>query len=80
MVVSTESAIDLADADLRALLDREYEDVVVYGDADPESVLHEGDVRLLANGWVELPTGRLLSPTAVHHIDRKSEKPTHERT
>lgn len=72
MVVSTESAIDLADADLRALLDREYENVIVYGDTDPESVLHEGDVRLLANGWVELPTGRLLSPDAVHHIDEKS--------
>ncbi|AUX10256.1 hypothetical protein AArcSl_2637 [Halalkaliarchaeum desulfuricum] len=73
MVVSTESAIDLADVDLRDLLDREYENVVVYGDADPDSVLHEGNVRLLANGWVELPTDRLLSPEAVHHIDKKSE-------
>jgi len=23
-----------------------------------------------ANGWVELPSGRLLSPSAVHHLDR----------
>ena len=78
MVVSPESAIDLADVDLKAVLDREYENVVVYGDADPETVIHEGDVRLLANGWVELPTGRLLSPEAVHHIDEKSEDPSSE--
>jgi len=48
---------------------REYDDAVVY--ADGETVLHEGPVRLLGNGWVELPTGRLLSPRAVHHIDRR---------
>lgn len=48
---------------------REYSDAVVYGDMDRETVLHEGEVRILASGWVELPTGRLLSPEAVHHID-----------
>ncbi|WP_345780881.1 hypothetical protein [Halalkaliarchaeum sp. AArc-CO] len=54
--------------------------IVVAWSSLPIDLLHEGDVRLLANGWVELPTGRLLSPEAVHHIDRKSEEPTHERT
>jgi hypothetical protein len=51
------------------LLVSEYDDAVVYGDAAGETVLHEGPVRVLANGWVELPTGRLLSPDVVHHID-----------
>jgi hypothetical protein len=48
---------------------RERQDAIVYGDMDQESVLYEGEIRILANGWVELPTGRLLSPNAVHHID-----------
>lgn len=51
---------------------REYEHAVVYGDMDGATVLHEGTIRLLANGWVELPTGRLLSPDAVHHIDTQT--------
>ncbi|MFC7210104.1 hypothetical protein ACFQL3_06380 [Natronoarchaeum sp. GCM10025321] len=38
-----------------------------------KTVLHEGVVRLLGNGWVELPTGCLLSPDAVHHIDRQMD-------
>lgn len=46
-----------------------HDDAVVYGDVASEQILHEGAVRVLANGWVELPTGRLLSPDAVHHID-----------
>ncbi|MDJ1432012.1 hypothetical protein [Halostagnicola sp. A-GB9-2] len=66
MVLSTESAVDF---DLAEFLEQEYEDAVVYGDIDGETVLHEGRVRILANGWVKLPTGRLLSPEAVHHID-----------
>ena len=52
---------------------REYQNAVVYADMDQETVLHEGAVRLLATGWVELPTGRLLSPEAVHHIDTQTE-------
>ena len=51
---------------------REYQNVVVYADTDQETGIHEGAVRLLANGWVELPTRRLLSPDAVHHIDTQS--------
>lgn len=50
---------------------REYENVVVYGDGEKETVLHEGSVRVLPNGWVEIPPDRLLSPEAVHHIDRR---------
>lgn len=61
MVISTESIWD----EFR----QEYRDAVVYADFEQETVLHEGDLRLLGNGWVELPTGRLLSPDAVHHID-----------
>ena len=48
---------------------RERQDAIVYGDMDQESVLYEGEIRILANGWVELPTRRLSSPNAVHHID-----------
>jgi hypothetical protein len=51
----------------------EHPEAIVYGDMDKETVLHEGPLRVLANGWVELPTGRLLSPHAVHHIDTVSE-------
>ena len=39
-------------------------------DAAGETVLHEGPATVRANGWVELPSGRLLSPSAVHHVDR----------
>ncbi|UWG48151.1 Uncharacterized protein HSRCO_1873 [Halanaeroarchaeum sp. HSR-CO] len=48
---------------------QEYDDVIVYGDREGETVLHEGGGRILANGWVMLPTDRLLSPDAVHDID-----------
>lgn len=48
---------------------QEYQNAIVYADFDQETVLHEEELRVLPNGWVELPTGRLLSPTAVHHID-----------
>ncbi|WP_255150909.1 hypothetical protein [Halorarius halobius] len=65
MVVSTESVWD-AVADEFAI---EYENATVYGDFEQEQLLHEGAVRVLPNGWVALPTGRLLSPDAVHHID-----------
>jgi hypothetical protein len=68
VVVSTESVRD----ELAERIEREYEAVVVYGDADAKSVLHEGPIRLLANGWVKLPSGRLLSPEAVHHVDPRS--------
>lgn len=53
------------------LFEREYENAVVYGDEEKETVLHEGAVRVLPNGWVEVPPDRLLSPEAVHHIDRR---------
>ena len=47
----------------------DYENATVYGDLEQEKVLHQGKVRVLPNGWVALPTDRLLSPEAVHHID-----------
>ncbi|WP_146418108.1 hypothetical protein ACNO8S_07950 [Haloarcula sp. KBTZ06] len=65
MVVSTEPAW----GDAVEQFVKEYESAIVYADIEQETVLHEGAVRVLANGWVELPTGRLLSPEAVHHID-----------
>ena len=42
---------------------------------DAETVLHEGPTRVIGNGWGELPTGRLPSPEAVHHIDVSSRAP-----
>lgn len=65
MVISTESPLE-------EHLQKDYDDVVVYADPDGTEILHEGSVRILATGWVELPTGRLLSPGAVHHIDRQA--------
>ena len=47
----------------------DYDNATVYGDLEQEQVLHRGEVRVLPNGWVALPTDRLLSPEAVHHID-----------
>lgn len=58
---------------LRELFEDSRESVVVYADADGETVLHEGAATVRANGWVELPSGRLLSPQAVHHVDPVSE-------
>lgn len=65
MVVAPESVWEL----FEDAFVQEYEHAVVYADFDRETVLHEGEVRVLANGWVKLPTGRLLSPESVHHID-----------
>lgn len=67
--VGTESIFEWSDD----FFIKEYENAAVYADAEGESVLHEGELRVLANGWVELPTGRLLSPTAVHHIDQRPD-------
>jgi hypothetical protein len=68
MVISTEPAW----GDAIEQFVREYENAIVYADIDQETVVYEGQVRVLANGWVELPTGRLLSPDAVHHIDTQT--------
>jgi hypothetical protein len=57
---------------LSDILEGDFEEVVVYGDPDGETVLHEGPARIRANGWVELSSGRLLSPAAVHHVDPRS--------
>jgi hypothetical protein len=65
MVLSTESAWD----DIAEEFTHEYQDAVVYADRERETILHEGPLILLTNGWVTLPSGRLLSPDAVHHID-----------
>lgn len=46
----------------------DYENATVYGDFEQDEV-SQGKVRVLPNGWVALPTHRLLSPEAVHHID-----------
>lgn len=69
MVISTESVWD----ELADRLVQEYHNAIVYADFEQERILHEGRLRVLANGWVELPTGRLLSPEAVHHIDTGAE-------
>ncbi|ELY77449.1 hypothetical protein [Natrinema gari] len=69
MVMSTESAW----GKIAEECVREYQDAVVYGDRQQEVVLHDGALRLLMSGWVELPSGRLLSPDAVHHVDPAQE-------
>lgn len=50
-------------------LTRAYQDVVVYDGPDPDDVLYEGPLVVHANGWLELEGNRLLSPSAVHHVD-----------
>ncbi|QLD85599.1 hypothetical protein HWV23_07630 [Natronomonas halophila] len=54
---------------IRELLQTSLEDAVIYGD-DGTTVLHEGPATIKPDGWVELPDGTLLSPGAIHHIDR----------
>ena len=39
---------------------QEYENAVVYGDMDQESVIHEGEIPILANGWVRNSNGPTL--------------------
>lgn len=68
MVISTEPAW----GDVAEYFTTEFENAVVYADRESETVLHEGSCRLLASGWLELPTGRLLSPGAVHHVDARA--------
>ncbi|MFA1612447.1 hypothetical protein [Halobellus rubicundus] len=69
MVISTTSVWDEVADGIAAESVIEYEKATVYGDYKQERVLHQGRIRLLPNGWIALPTGRLLSPEAVHHID-----------
>jgi hypothetical protein len=52
---------------------KECESAVVYADFEEGTVLHEGPLGVLGNEWVELPSGRLLSPDAIHHVDAQSE-------
>ena len=46
-----------------------YEDVIIYDGTDEDDVLYEGPIQIYPNGWLELEGNRLLSPSAVHHID-----------
>ncbi|WP_396611026.1 hypothetical protein ACH9L7_12500 [Haloferax sp. S1W] len=64
-----------SDTPLLGIFEWTIDHAVVYGDPESETVLHEGTIRVLPNGWVEVSSGRLLSPNAVHHIDRLSETP-----
>ena len=69
MVISTSSVWDEVAEEIAEGSVIEYEDATVYGDFNQEKILHEGRIRILPNSWMALPTGRLLSPEAVHHID-----------
>ncbi|ARS88519.1 hypothetical protein [Natrarchaeobaculum aegyptiacum] len=64
-LASTESIFD---GDL-TVLTQAYHDVVIYDGPDPDDVLYEGPIVVHANGWIELEGNRLLSPSAIHHID-----------
>lgn len=64
-LASTESIFD---GDLNVLT-QAYHDVVIYDGPDPDDVLYEGPIVVHANGWIELEGNRLLSPSAIHHID-----------
>ncbi|MEY7848007.1 hypothetical protein AB7C87_02235 [Natrarchaeobius sp. A-rgal3] len=46
-----------------------YQDAVVYDEATSQDPLYEGPIIVHANGWIELEGNRLLSPSAIHHID-----------
>ncbi|WP_235019665.1 MULTISPECIES: hypothetical protein [Natrialba] len=46
-----------------------YQEAVVYDEATSQDPLYEGPIIVHANGWIELEGNRLLSPSAIHHID-----------
>ncbi|WP_276252781.1 hypothetical protein [Halomontanus rarus] len=46
-----------------------YRDVVIYDEATADNPLYEGPIVVHPNGWIELEGHRLLSPSAIHHID-----------
>ena len=48
---------------------RAYQHVIIYDEADTDDALYEGPIIVHANGWIELEGNRLLSPSAIHHID-----------
>ncbi len=50
-------------------LTQAYRDVVIYDGADADEELYAGPIVVHANGWIELEGDRLLSPSAIHHID-----------
>ncbi|WP_293028813.1 hypothetical protein [Natronococcus sp.] len=50
-------------------LTRAYHEAVVYDDREGDDPLYEGPIVVHANGWLELEENRLLSPSAVHHVD-----------
>ncbi|WP_436344745.1 hypothetical protein [Natronorubrum sp. FCH18a] len=65
-VASTESIFS---GDMNPLT-RAYRDVVIYDEAGGDAeLLYEGPIVVHGNGWLELEGGRLLSPSAVHHVD-----------
>ncbi|MFP8951812.1 hypothetical protein ACLI4Z_02395 [Natrialbaceae archaeon A-arb3/5] len=46
-----------------------YEDAIIYEGTSADEILYEGSVVLHPNGWLQVEDNRLLSPSAVHHID-----------
>jgi len=66
MLAPAETVVDA----LRTVFEDRRDSAVVYADPEGQTVRHEGPATLRANGWVELPSGRLLSPSALHHVDR----------
>ncbi|MCU4741834.1 hypothetical protein [Natronoglomus mannanivorans] len=50
-------------------LTQAYRDVVIYDEATTDDPLYEGPIVVHPNGWIELEGHRLLSPSAIHHID-----------
>ena len=69
MVISTTGVWDKIADEIADGLVMEYDNATVYGDFEQDQILHEGKLCVLPNSWIVLPTGRLLSPEAVHHID-----------
>ncbi|SDQ59687.1 hypothetical protein [Natronobacterium texcoconense] len=68
------------DADDLDPLTRAYQNVVIYADANSEEVLYEGPIVVHANGWLELEGNRLLSPSAVHHVDVYDDETESDRS
>lgn len=46
-----------------------YGDVAIYDEPIDDDPLYEGPIVVHANGWIALEGNRLLSPSAIHHID-----------
>lgn len=51
------------------LLSQHYDYAVVYDGPEEMDIIHEGEIWIYLNGWVETENGDHFSPNTVHRIE-----------